>query len=169
MAIAAGVLTVSATSTRITAATVAPTCGIRSRKPVMTASTIGNGRPKIHAETPATVAATSEIARLPISDEETALIDSSRTGCQRFWTAGGARSNSHSVIVVALDQHEQRQERQRDQREDAAEDPAGDPEQRARRVGQALGEVLQRRLHLSSCEPLEMNVWNASLELICCQ
>ena len=145
MAIAAGVLTVSATSTRMTAAIVAPTCGIRSRNPVITASTIGNGSPKIHADTPATVAATSEIARLPISDEETALIDSSRIGCQRFWTAGGAKPNSQLGDRVALHQHEQREERERDEREDAAEDPAGDPEQRVRRVGQPLGEVLQRR------------------------
>ena len=75
IAIAAGVLTVSATSTRMTAAIVAPTCGIRSRKPVITASTIGNGKPNAHADTPATVAATSEIAMLPISDDETAPIE----------------------------------------------------------------------------------------------
>ena len=44
MMIAASVLTVSATAVRITAAIVAPTCGIRSSRPVITASTSGNGR-----------------------------------------------------------------------------------------------------------------------------
>src|SRR4051795_9983847 len=53
IAIAASVLTVRPTATRITAATVAPTCGMRSSRPVMMPSTIGNGSPKIYAETPA--------------------------------------------------------------------------------------------------------------------
>ncbi len=70
--IAAGVETVSATATRMTAAIVAPTRGMRSKNPVMTASTIGNGRPSAHADRPATVAATQEIATLPISECETA-------------------------------------------------------------------------------------------------
>ena len=99
MITAASVLTVSATATRITAAMVAPTCGIRSRKPAIIASTIGNGRPSAHAETPATVPATIEIAMLPSSDCETASIDSSTTGRQRRSTAGGVKPNSHSVIV----------------------------------------------------------------------
>src|SRR6185312_148645 len=99
MAIAAGVLTVSATATRITAATVAPTCGMRSSRPVMTARTIGNGSPNAHADRPATVAATREIAMLPISDEDTALIESSSTGRQRASVLGGANPNSQSVIV----------------------------------------------------------------------
>src|SRR3954447_6868709 len=99
IAIAASVLTVRATATRITAATVAPTCGIRSRKPVITASTIGNGSPNAHADTPATVAATMEIATLPTSDEEIALIESSTTGFQRRSYSGGAKPNSQSVIV----------------------------------------------------------------------
>ena len=89
IAIAASVLTVSATSVRITAAIVAPTCGIRSSRPVITASTSGNGRPKIQAETPATVAATIEIATLPISDDETALIECSSTGDHRASLSGG--------------------------------------------------------------------------------
>ena len=63
------------------------------------ASTIGNGSPSAHADTPATVAATSEIATLPRSEEETAPIESSTTGCQRRSTAGGAKPKSHSVIV----------------------------------------------------------------------
>src|SRR3954467_988820 len=98
VAIAAGVLTVSATATRMIAAIVAPTCGIRSRKPVITASTIGNGRPSNHADTPATVAATIEIATLPTSDDEIPEIESSSTGRQRRSTSGGANPNSQSVI-----------------------------------------------------------------------
>ena len=72
MITASVVPTVSATATRITAATVAPTCGIRSSRPVITPSTIGNGRPSSQAETPAIGPATTEIATLPISDEDTA-------------------------------------------------------------------------------------------------
>src|SRR4051794_40189610 len=98
MAIAAPVLTVSATATRITAAMVAPTCGIRSSRPVMTASTIGNGRPKAHADRPATVAATTEIATFPISDDDTAVIESSTTGRQRRSAAGGGEPKRHSRI-----------------------------------------------------------------------
>ena len=92
-------LTVSATAVRMTAAIVAPTCGIRSSRPVITASTIGNGRPSAHAESPATVPATTEIAMLPSSEEETARIDSSSTGCQRCSTAGGANPKSQPVMV----------------------------------------------------------------------
>src|SRR6478752_2910415 len=40
-----------------------------------------------------------EIATLPISDADTATIDSSSTGRQRFSTPGGAKPNSQSVIV----------------------------------------------------------------------
>ena len=98
--IAAGVLTVSATATRMTAAIVAPTCGIRSRNPVITASTIGNGSPNAQADSPATVAATSEIATLPISEEETALIEFSSTGRQRRSTSGVANPNNQFVIVT---------------------------------------------------------------------
>ncbi len=65
----------------------------------MTASTIGNGSPNAHADRPATVAATSEIATLPISEEETARIDSSRIGRQRCSTGGGAKPNSQSVML----------------------------------------------------------------------
>ena len=72
MITAASVLTVSATATRMIEAMVAPICGIRSSRPAMTASTIGNGRPSAHAETPAKVPATTEIATLPSSDCETA-------------------------------------------------------------------------------------------------
>src|SRR4051812_28263878 len=96
---AASVLTVSATATRITAATVAPTCGIRSRKPVISANTSGNGSPNAQAETPATIAATQEIATLPSNEEETALIDVSTTGLQRASTSGAVNPNSHAVIV----------------------------------------------------------------------
>src|SRR3954471_1450780 len=99
IATAAVVLTVSATATRITAATVAPTCGIKSSSPVITARTMGNGRPNAHADNPATVAATTEIAPVPISEDETAEIESSTTGCQRASTAGGVKPNSHSVIA----------------------------------------------------------------------
>src|SRR3954466_2711953 len=99
IAIAAGVLTVSATSTRMTPATVAPTCGMRSRKPVITASTIGNGNPKMYADKPATVAATTEIATLPMSDDDTALIESSSTGRHRASTGGGVNPNSQFVMV----------------------------------------------------------------------
>ena len=66
---------------------------------MITASTSGKGRPKIQADTPATVAATIEIATLPISDDETALIEFSTTGRQRASLAGGAKPNSQSVIV----------------------------------------------------------------------
>src|SRR6185436_5343839 len=86
----ANVLSVSATAHRITAAIVAPTCGIRSSNPVMTASTIGNGRPSAQADSPATTAATTEIATLPTSDDEIAEIESSTTGPQRRSTRGDA-------------------------------------------------------------------------------
>src|SRR5215208_8415186 len=99
VAMAASVLTVSATAVRMTAAIVAPICGIRSRSPAITASTIGNGSPSSQAETPATVPATSEIATLPISEDDTAWIDPSTTGRQRRSTAGGTNPNSQSVIV----------------------------------------------------------------------
>ena len=99
MMTASVVPTVSATPTRITAAIVAPTCGIRSSSPVITASTIGNGIPSTQAETPATVPATIEIATLPISDDDTAVIEFSSTGRQRASTAGGVKPNSQSVIV----------------------------------------------------------------------
>src|SRR3954470_17018615 len=99
IASATGVLTVSPTATRMIAATVAPTCGMRSRKPVITASTIGKGRPKVYAERPATVAATSDIATLPMSDDDTALIESSSTGRHRASTRGGVKPNSQFVIV----------------------------------------------------------------------
>src|SRR5688572_21019891 len=98
IAMAASVLTVSATRVRITAAIVAPTCGIRSSRPVITASTSGKGSPKMYAETPATVAATTEIAMFPISDVETAVIEFSSTGRQRVVASGGANPNSQSVI-----------------------------------------------------------------------
>jgi hypothetical protein len=96
--IAAGVLTVSPTKTRMMAAMVAPTWGMRSRKPVIMASTIGNGRPNAHAERPATVAATREMATLPMSDADTATIDSSSTGRQRTSTAAGVNPTSQSVM-----------------------------------------------------------------------
>ena len=83
----------------MTAAIVAPICGIRSKNPVMTASTIGNGRPSAQADRPATIAATHEIATLPTSELETARMHSSSTGCQRRSTAGGVKPNSQSVIV----------------------------------------------------------------------
>ena len=52
MITAAGTPWVSAASTRITPATVAPTIGIRSRKPAITPSASGNGAPSAHAERP---------------------------------------------------------------------------------------------------------------------
>ena len=113
----------------------------------MTASTIGNGSPNAQAESPATVAATSEIAMLPSSESEMASIDSSRIGRQRRLGFGGANPNSQSVIVGPLHEQEQRQERQRDQRQHRAEHPAGDSQQGVGRVGQALGQVLERRAH----------------------
>src|SRR3712207_5714937 len=99
MITASDVPTVSATAIRMIEAIVAPTWGMRSRNPAITASTTGNGRPRIHAETPAYVPATSEIATLPTSDEEIAWIESSTTGRQRRSVAGGANPNSQSVIV----------------------------------------------------------------------
>ena len=55
----------------------------------MTASTSGKGSPNAHADNPATVAATKEIATLPMSDEDTAVIESSTTGRQRSSAAAG--------------------------------------------------------------------------------
>ena len=43
--------------------------------------------------------ATTEIATLPISDDDTAVIESSTTGRQRASTAGGVKPNSQLVIV----------------------------------------------------------------------
>ena len=137
-------LTVSATAPRITAATVAPTCGIRSSRPVITPSTMGNGRPNAHADRAATVPATTEIARLPSSEEETARMDSSTTGRQRCSTAGGANPNSQSVMVGPLHHEEEREERQRDEGEDGAEQPAGDAQQRVRGLREPRGQVLER-------------------------
>src|SRR4051794_2256049 len=99
MMTAAGVLTVSATATRITEAIVAPTCGIRSSSPAITASTTGNGSPNAHADSPATSPATIEIAMLPSSDDETAEIESSTTGRQRASTGGEVKPNSQSVML----------------------------------------------------------------------
>src|SRR5215207_4011324 len=159
---AAGVLTVSATSTRITPATVAPTCGMRSRKPVITASTIGNGNPKAQAETPATTAATSEIARLPISDDETAPIDSSSTGCQRACTSGRAKPNSHSVIVRrSISRNSARKVKVTSESTDPKMPPAIPSS-----VVAASGSPLARSSSAERTEswvPLETNVSNASL------
>src|SRR3954468_17656577 len=99
IAIATGVLTVRPTSTRITPATVAPTWGMRSRNPAIIASTSGKGSPNAYAERPATVAATSDTATLPISDEEIALTEPSTTGRHRASVAGDVKPNSQSVIV----------------------------------------------------------------------
>src|SRR3954466_714836 len=96
---AASVLTLSATIVKMTAAIVAPICGIRSSSPVITASTSGNGSPRIHDVTPATVAATIEIATLPISEDEIAVIEFSSTGLQRCSVSGGANPNNHEVIA----------------------------------------------------------------------
>src|SRR4051794_15693906 len=96
---AASVLTVIATIVRITAATVAPIWGIRSSRPVIRPSTTGNGIPSSQQVTPAIVPATIEIAMLPSSDADTALIESSTTGRQRLSVFGGPNPNSHSVIV----------------------------------------------------------------------
>ncbi len=94
MMTASVVPTVSATATRMTAAIVAPICGIRSSRPVMTASTIGNGSPRTYALKPATVAATTEIAMLPISEDETARIDSSTTGLPALLDLAAARTRT---------------------------------------------------------------------------
>src|SRR3954453_19754871 len=99
IAIATGVLTVRPASTRITPATVAPTWGMRSRNPVIIASTSGNGSPNAYADRPATVAATSDTATLPISVEETAPTPSSTTGRHRASMAGVVNPNIQSVIV----------------------------------------------------------------------
>ena len=96
MITASVVPTVSATATRITAATVAPTCGIRSSSPVITASTSGNGSPSAHADSPATVPATTEIATLPISEDDTALIESSTHRLPARLDARAARSRTAS-------------------------------------------------------------------------
>ena len=144
MMIASVVPTVSATAIRITAAIVAPTCGIRSSSPVISASTIGNGNPSAHAETPATVAATTEIATLPISDvrdRPDRLLDH-RTPAR---VGLGLRVAEQPVgDRRALHQQEEREEHERDEREDRAEHASGEPEQGARGVGQAGGELLQR-------------------------
>ena len=71
-----------------------------------------------------------------------------RTGRQRASVAGGAKPNSQSRDRRALHQQEERQERQRDERQHRAEHAAGDAEQRARGVGQPLGQLLQRLLDL---------------------
>ena len=141
---AAVVLTVSATATRMTAAIVAPTCGIRSSNPVITASTIGNGSPSAQAESPATVAATIEIATLPTSDEETARIDSSSTGRQRCSTAGGVNPNSQSVIAGRSIRRKSARNPSVTSESDRAEHPARDAEQRVRRVRQPGGQILER-------------------------
>ena len=83
----------------MTAAIVAPTCGMRSSSPVMTARTTGNGSPNAHADRPATVAATIEIAMLPSREEDTALMESSSTGRHRCSAACGVKPNSQSVIA----------------------------------------------------------------------
>src|SRR5215213_7309587 len=168
IAIAAGVLTVNATSTRMTPATVAPTCGIRSRNPVITARTIGNGNPKAQADRPATIAATSEIARLPISDEETALIESSSTGSHRSWTSGRAKPNSHPLMVWrSISRNSARKVSvTSDSRlpktppaiPSSVEAASGNPFARSSRAERTL-----------SCVPVETNVSNASVLEISCQ
>ena len=134
----------------------------------MTASTIGNGSPKIQAETPATVAATSEIATLPISDEETALIDSSTTGCQRRSTAGGASPNSHSVIVGRSISMNSARKVSVTSDSTLPNTPPATPSSADAASGRPLARS-SSAVFTFSCEPLEMKVWNASLELICCQ
>ena len=139
---AAGVLTVSATATRMTAAIVAPTCGIRSSSPVISASTIGNGRPSAHADTPATVPATKEIAMLPISEEETARIESSTTGPPARLDRRRREAEEPVGDGRALHQQEEREEGERHQRQHGAEHAAGGAQQRVRRVGQARARSL---------------------------
>src|SRR5215218_1248080 len=162
IAIAAGVLTVSATSTRITAATVAPTCGMRSSRPVIRASTMGNGRPNAHADRPATVAATSDTATLPISDEDTAPIESSSTGRHRASVAGPVKPNSQSVIVGrSMSRNSERNVRVTSDKIDPKTPPA-----MPRRVFAASGSPAARSLRASVTVSLmpavEAISWNAA-------
>ena len=56
---------VSATSERTTAASVAPTWGMRPRRPAMIPSANANGTPISHAAVPCTVPAIAAIATAP--------------------------------------------------------------------------------------------------------
>src|SRR5689334_7020298 len=122
------------------AAIVAPTCGIRSSSPVITASTIGNGSQKISTETQTTMAAMSGLASLPNGGLDRGPDDGARARV-------GLRLGDPEHAVGdrrALNQQEQRQERQRDDREHRAEDATGGAEQRARRLRQPGGDVFER-------------------------
>ena len=89
--------------------------------------------------------ATTEIATLPISEEDTARIDSSTTGCQRCSTAGGANPNSQSVMVGrSISRKSARNVSVTSDSTEPKTAPGG-AQQRVRRVGQPGGEVLQRR------------------------
>ena len=82
--------------------------------------------------------ATSEIARLPSSDDDTALIESSTTGRQRVSVAGGAKPNSQSVIVGRSISRNSARNVSVTSDSTEPNTPPAKPEQRARRVGQPL-------------------------------
>ena len=110
----------------------------------MTASTIGNGRPSNHADTPATVPATIEIATLPISEEDTAGSSPRAPAASAPRRPGGANPNSQSVIVGrSISRNSARNVSVTSERSDP-NTPPGDAEERVGRVGKARGEVLER-------------------------
>ena len=155
--------TVSATATRITAAIVAPTWGIRSSSPVITASTSGNGIPSAHAERPATVPATTEIATLPISDEEIARIDSSTTGRQRASASGGAKPKSQSVIVGrSISRKSARNESVTSESTEPKTPPAR-PSRAFAASGRPAASSLSSSRMWSSAPAVEMMSWNPGL------
>ena len=156
--------TVSATATRITAAIVAPTCGIRSRNPVITPSTNGNGSPNAQADSPATVPGDDrdrDVADQRRGDRLDRLLD------HRAPARLGRRRREAEQPVGdrrALHQQEQREERERDEREHRAEDAAGDAEQRRRPPPAARRRGPSARC--GSCRrrpPVEMSSWKPSV------
>src|SRR3954466_11730546 len=163
MATAAVVLTVSATATRITAAIVAPTCGMRSSSPVITASTIGNGRPNAQADTPATVAATIEIATLPINEEDTAEIEFSTTGRQRASTGGGVKPKSQSVIVGrSINRNSDRKVSVTSESTEPNTPPAR-PRSALAASGSPAASSCSHLRTVSSAPPVEIRSWNTGL------
>ena len=147
----------------MTAAIVAPTCGIRSRKPAITASTIGKGSPSAQADNPATVAATIEIATLPISEEETAEMDFSSTGRQRRSTSGGANPNSQSVMVTrSINRNSDRNVSVTSERTEP-NTPAAIPPRADAASGSPAASSLSAFRMVSSAPAVEVSCWKAAL------
>ena len=71
------------------AAIAEPTCGIRSNRPTMSASTIGNGAPTITAAMPTTVPAMTEMTTLPSSANEIVRLTASMVRSTRAAVPGG--------------------------------------------------------------------------------